>query len=88
MILCSVHVLHRAWKENLIKKVKCRKKRLPMSDDLGDIMYSDDDEHMQRLWKEFKEKYADEPKFLQYFEEEWLSKPGIKSFISIYYAFN
>lgn len=48
-----------------------------MGDDLGDIMYADDDNHMERLWLEFKTKYFDEPKFLQYFEQEWLTKPGI-----------
>lgn len=47
-----------------------------MNDDIGDIMYANNDEKMSGLWKSFKKNYADEPKFIEYFEKEWMCKLG------------
>jgi hypothetical protein len=67
----------RAWKENLILKVtKNRQRILEMNDDLGDIMYADSEEEMWGLWATFKKTYSDEPRFLKYFDKEWMCKLG------------
>ena len=51
-----------------------------MNDDLGDIMYADSDDEMWGRWKVFIDKYCEEDKFIEYFEEEWLTQPGKYSF--------
>ena len=67
----------RAWKENLIKKVRGqnRQRIMEMDDDLGDIMYADSEENMWALWTTFQKTWEEEDIFIPYFWDEWMTKP-------------
>ena len=75
-MIAYLYIFHRAWKENLIKKVKNRRNIVEMNDDLGDLMYSKSDSDLQQLWARFSEKWSEEEDFLKYFKKEWMGRPG------------
>lgn len=67
----------RAWKENLIQKVKNQKLILEMSDVLGEMMYADSEILMWERWMQFQTKFVSEIEFLNYFKVEWIGRIGI-----------
>ena len=58
-----------------------------MSDQLGDLMYAKDDDDMWELWETFQKTWCNEPRFLTYFKNEWIHRPGYAPIYPLlYYA--
>lgn len=66
----------RAWNENLIKLVPDRTKLLCMNDELGDILYAENQGIMYAKWVAFQLKHHSESRFLKYFSDTWMNQTG------------